>query len=118
MQILPALAEQDFAPFAGGISELQRVVGEYFAPVQGGIFSSPAVGRLMRWIADHHLAAVGQSSWGPTAFAILPSDDQAQRVLSSAKAAGMIQAGLVARVVAGCNRGAVLTREPDSMCRG
>lgn len=113
MQILPGVAGRDFILFARGLTELQRVVGEYFTPVQGGVFSSPTVGRLMRWIADHHVAAVGQSSWGPTSFAILPSQEQAQRVVSSATMAGMIDAGLDVKVVAGRNRGAVVVHESD-----
>ena len=106
MLILPALAERDFAPFARGISELQEEVGSYFAPVQGGVFSSPGVGRLISWISDHHLAAAGQSSWGPTAFAIVPSEEKAQIIVSAARAAGVIDAGLVIKIVAGRNRGA------------
>jgi beta-ribofuranosylaminobenzene 5'-phosphate synthase len=110
MLILPALVERDFASFAHGLSELQRRVGDYFAPVQGGPYSSPAVGRLMSWISDHHPAGAGQSSWGPTAFAILPSEEQAQLVLSSARAAGMVLEGLEVKIVAGRNHGAVVER--------
>jgi beta-ribofuranosylaminobenzene 5'-phosphate synthase len=114
MMILPALAESDFAPFAKGLSELQRLLGEYFAPVQGGVYTSPAIGRLMRWIGEHEMAAIGQSSWGPTAFAILPSEIQAEQILAAAAAAGMIDGGIEAKVVAGRNRGAVVTRNwPD-----
>lgn len=106
MQILPALAEREFAPFARGLSELQRQVGEYFAPVQGGVFTSPRIGRLMDWIAGRHEAGLGQSSWGPTAFAIVASDTDAQRLIAAADAAGAIEAGLELRVVAGRNEGA------------
>ncbi len=45
MRILPAVADSDFDAFAAGITELQRTIGEYFAPVQGGVFASPAVAR-------------------------------------------------------------------------
>ncbi|MBA3478679.1 MAG: beta-ribofuranosylaminobenzene 5'-phosphate synthase [Lautropia sp.] len=110
MMIMPALAEREFAPFAKGLSEVQRVLGEYFAPAQGGVYTSPGVGRLMRWIGEHHLAAVGQSSWGPTAFAILPSASQAQEVLASARGAGVVDCGIEANIVAGRNRGALLER--------
>ena len=106
MQILPALAESDFTPFAQGLTELQRQVGEYFAPAQGGIYTSPAIGRLMQWVAGRHEAGLGQSSWGPTAFAIVASDADAQRLVRAAQAAGAIDAGLQIRIVAGRNRGA------------
>jgi beta-RFAP synthase len=113
MQILPGLVEGDFLPFARGLTEVQRIVGEYFAPAQGGVYTSPATARLMRWISERHEAAVGQSSWGPTAFAILPSLQEAQRVVESAKvakAAGVTEAGLDITIVAGRNRGADIVR--------
>lgn len=113
MQILPGLVEGDFLPFARGLTEVQRLVGEYFAPAQGGVYTSPATARLMHWISERHEAAVGQSSWGPTAFAILPSLQEAQRVVESAKAAkaaGVTEAGLDITIVAGRNRGADIVR--------
>jgi beta-RFAP synthase len=111
MQILPALKERDFAPFAAGLSELQRILGGYFAPAQGGLYTSPAIGRLMQWIAAHHQAGVGQSSWGPTSFAIVPSEEAARQAIASASAAGLIGGGLVARIVAGRNHGAQVCRD-------
>ena len=113
MKILPALAEREFTPFANGVSELQRAVGEYFAPVQGGIYTSPAIGRLMRWIAAHHEAGLGQTSWGPTAFAIVPSLAHAQRIIAAAEAAGAIEGGLKLGIVAGRNQGAVVSSRPE-----
>ena len=111
MQILPALAEADFGPFAAGLSELQANVGEYFAPAQGGIYTSPAVAQLMRWLAERGPAGIGQSSWGPTAFAILPSETRAQEVLRQARASAAI-GELAATIVTGRNHGARVVRHP------
>src|SRR6185312_8672142 len=36
MQALPALAESDLQNFAAAINEMQRLLGAYFAPLQGG----------------------------------------------------------------------------------
>jgi predicted sugar kinase len=113
MQILPALAEADFEPFAAGLSELQAIVGEYFAAAQGGIYTSPAVADLMGWIAARHHAGLGQSSWGPTAFAILPSETQAREVLAEARASAAM-GELVATIVAGRNQGARVVRHPGA----
>ena len=110
MQILPALAESDFGPFVAGLTELQAIVGEYFAPAQGGVYTSPAVAQLIRWLAERHEAGFGQSSWGPTAFAILPSEARAREVLSAASAAGAMDRSLVASIVAGRNEGARISR--------
>ena len=51
MRVLPGAARAEFAPFAAGISRIQQVLGEHFAPAQGGsAFTSAAVGRLIEWI--------------------------------------------------------------------
>ena len=106
MQVLPGLAEADFPPFAHGVSAVQQTIGEYFASVQGGVYTSPAVGSLMDWIAGNFTAAVGQSSWGPTAFAILPSQAAAEAVVAAARQAGTLDAALHTRIVGGRNHGA------------
>lgn len=106
MQVLPGLAEADFPPFAAGVSAVQRIIGEYFAPAQGGVYTSKPVGVLMAWIASRFTAAVGQSSWGPTAFAILPSQSAADAVLAAAREAGTLDAALHTRIVGGRNHGA------------
>ncbi len=107
MRVLPGAAEADFALFAAGLTRLQAVIGAHFAPAQHGLaYTSAAVGRLMAWLAQQHGAAVGQSSWGPTGFAVLPSAAQAAAALAAAQAAGQVDAALRWRIVGGRNRGA------------
>ena len=36
MQALPALAEKELAPFGAAITRIQEIIGDYFAPAQGG----------------------------------------------------------------------------------
>src|SRR5258706_268302 len=77
MQALPALAERDIENFGNAIGELQRITGDYFAPAQGGRFASRAVAEALAWIESQGIAGVGQSSWGPTGFAIVAGEDRA-----------------------------------------
>jgi len=114
MKLLPALAEAQFEPFAQSLSHLQRRIGEHFAPAQGGsMYTSPAVARLMQWVERSGLpAGLGQSSWGPTAFAFVPSATAAQRLVEQAHAAGRVPPHLSLRVVQGRNRGAALQATP------
>jgi beta-RFAP synthase len=120
MQVLAGAASAEFTPFARGINRVQRILGEHFAPAQGGhACSSPAVGRLIDWVdsqadRDAPLAATGQSSWGPTAFAIVPSREAAAALLAAAQAAGVVDPHLSLRTVAARAEGAVLidTRHP------
>ncbi|MDH4050252.1 MAG: beta-ribofuranosylaminobenzene 5'-phosphate synthase [Rubrivivax sp.] len=120
MRVLPGAAEADFLAFAAGVVRVQQVLGEHFAPAQGGApFTSAAVGQLLQWIAEAHRgrpyddgaphgAAIGQSSWGPTGFAILPSQAAAQAAVRSARDAGLVSAGLRLDIVRGRNHGAAL----------
>lgn len=68
MRILPAVAEHDFTLFADAISALQQTIGEYFAPVQSGVFASPAVARALEAVAAEQKAGIGQTSWEPSAL--------------------------------------------------
>lgn len=112
MRVLPGAATGDFALFAAGISATQQLVGAHFAPAQGDrLYASPAVARLCDWLADHHVAGVGQSSWGPTGFAILPSAAEAEAALAAARAAGVVDAGLRLQVVGLRNHGATIAVE-------
>ena len=108
MRVLPGAASGEFDIFARGVSRVQQVLGEYFAPVQNGrAYTSAAVGRVMDWIgASEHAAAIGQSSWGPTGFAIVESQAHADAMESAARAAGVIEQGLILRTVTPRNRGA------------
>jgi beta-ribofuranosylaminobenzene 5'-phosphate synthase len=80
MQALPALAEQDFAGFGTAITAIQGHIGDYFAPCQGGRFTSPSVGAALALLAEAGATGIGQSSWGPTGFAFAASDNEARRL--------------------------------------
>jgi len=107
MRVLPAALEGGFEPFAAGVSAIQRLIGEYFAPAQGGsMYTSAAVARLLEWVRPRYRAGIGQSSWGPTGFAILPSAARAAEAIAAARAAGVVDPALRLVVVAGRNHGA------------
>lgn len=112
MRVLPGAAGDEFAAFAAGVNRVQELLGSHFALAQGGSpWTSASVGRLLQWVRGHAggQAAVGQSSWGPTGFAIVPSAATAQRLLDDAQAAGMIDPALVLRIVAARNSGATVS---------
>ncbi|SPB17858.1 hypothetical protein NOV72_05061 [Caballeronia novacaledonica] len=105
MRILPGVAESDFDTFADAICDLQQTIGEYFAPVQGGVFASLAVARALEAVAAEMKAGIGQTSWGPVGFAFIASTQDAERALAAAQRVS--QGGpLTFTVAAGRNRGA------------
>jgi beta-RFAP synthase len=85
MQVLPALADAQFTPAARGINELQTVIGDYFAPAQGGRYASTAVAQVLAWFKERGVCGVGQSSWGPTGFALLEDEDKAHAMAQEAQ---------------------------------
>jgi len=77
MQGLPAIAEKNIKLFGDVITQLQTSVGEHFASVQGGVFTSPEVAEAMGWLEQQGAVAIGQTSWGPTGFCAVDSAQQA-----------------------------------------
>ena len=79
---LPALAEEDLQTFGAAIRELQERTGDHFAPAQGGRYASPAVTKVLTWMAAQGVACYGQSSWGPTGFAVVQDAVAAQDLMT------------------------------------
>jgi beta-RFAP synthase len=108
MKALPSLAEQDLAGFGSAISEIQERLGDYYAPAQGGSrFMSPDVAAVVDALARVGATGIGQSSWGPTAFAFAPSRAEAEQMAAVARAHPRARA-LDIRICVGLNRGAEL----------
>ena len=106
MKALPALAERDIAGFGSAINEMQVLLGDYFAAIQGGSrFSSPDVAAALAALEDEGAYGIGQSSWGPTGFAFAPSAEEANRLVESVYRHPRCR-DLDIRTVAGLNRGA------------
>lgn len=81
MHVMPALVEANLQEFGKAVSEVQRVVGDHFAPVQGGRFASRKVSEVLGWLEKQGVYCLGQSSWGPTGFAVLDSETRAEALL-------------------------------------
>ncbi len=77
--LLPGLAEGDLAEFGVALTRIQRLVGESFASVQGGVFN-PRAGDLVEGLLRLGAAGAGQSSWGPAVYGIV-GDEQTGREL-------------------------------------
>lgn len=81
MQALPAVAERDLEGFGQAISEIQRLVGDHFAQAQGGgHYISPRVAQAMAWLETQGVCCLGQTSWGPTGFAVVQDETAALRL--------------------------------------
>jgi beta-RFAP synthase len=72
--LLPGLADRDVTEFGAALTRLQRLVGESFAPAQGGVFH-PRADALIRALLRHGAAGAGQSSWGPAVYGIVEGEE-------------------------------------------
>ncbi len=104
--MLPALQRSDLLAFGAYMADLQAYNGDYFAPVQGGRYASKNVAEVLTWLQQNGAPCVGQSSWGPTGFAILGNQQQADALQSQAQLAFADKTNLSFSVCRGNNRGA------------
>ena len=86
--ILPALHDADLPSFGESLHEFNLAAGEAFADDQGGPYCCGSVAELIRWLRAEGVAGAGQSSWGPTVFAMMESREAAQSLLNRAIVAG------------------------------
>lgn len=85
MRLLPALAEKNCSEFGTAITEIQSLVGAHFLEAQDGHYSSQHVAETMRLMLAHGATGIGQSSWGPTGFAIYPNEIEAYHAFKFAR---------------------------------
>ncbi|MFC6789753.1 beta-ribofuranosylaminobenzene 5'-phosphate synthase family protein [Methylobacterium komagatae] len=104
MQVLPACVTGDADAFGAGITRMQDLVGDHFAPHQGGRYASAAVAGVLEEAARRGVAGYGQSSWGPTGFLLARSEEEAHHLVTSLDRGGPLRF-LIAR---GRNTGATV----------
>ena len=83
---LPALAAEDFKIFCDEVGNLQKTMGAYFAPIQGGPYVSAGVAAVLKGLAGDGVTGLGQSSWGPTGFAFAASEAEGEALLAAGRA--------------------------------
>ena len=76
LALLPALVEAHLAEFGAALTQLQRLVGESFSPVQGDRFANPRSAELIEGMLEWGAAGAGQSSWGPTVYGLVEGEDR------------------------------------------
>jgi beta-RFAP synthase len=85
-ELFPAAAAADFARFTAALGRYCYLAGLCFAAVQGGAYNGPVLTRLVEEMRSCGGPGVGQSSWGPTLFALIPDAQAAERFVRELKA--------------------------------
>ena len=74
MHLLPAAADADFEAFSASLYRFGQIAGSCFATQQEGIFFDRRMAQLAKRLRELGVAGIGQSSWGPSLFAIVPNE--------------------------------------------
>ena len=85
MQLLPALVEKELDQFGNAITKIQRLIGDHFAPAQGGRYTSDKVARVLEHALTLGHTGIAQSSWGPTGVVFVGSEIAATSLITDLK---------------------------------
>jgi len=77
-RMLPAAVRSQFDDFSESVYQYGRVSGMCFAEIQGGPYNGRRLTELVEEVRSLGVTGVGQSSWGPMLFAILPDQTAAE----------------------------------------
>jgi len=105
-EILPAIQTRQFRLFTQALFEYGQRAGQFFAPSQGGVFSSPVIRHLLHQIPELAGCGMAQSSWGP-AVALFAENDVHARELQQVILGRYDESALQTRIVAPLNSGRV-----------
>jgi beta-ribofuranosylaminobenzene 5'-phosphate synthase len=75
MKLLPSLVERDIKNFGEALTQIQTVIGNYFAKVQGGTYSSRTATDGIALMQKLGAYGAGQSSWGPAFYGLTQKDE-------------------------------------------
>jgi len=106
-KIIPAAKRNDPATFGQAVYQYGLLAGECFRSVQGGPFASEATARRVDRLRHLGIHGVGQSSWGPTLFALVHHDSPAALIAELASMPEFSGCNFLATTAD--NRGAVMT---------
>ena len=107
--IVPAVVRADFQTFAGATTEFGYRSGLYYRKVQGGAYASAWAIEIVRRVSAFGEFAVGQSSWGPTMFAICESEASAGELVAELESGAVGSAPLKTEITTADNNGALWT---------
>lgn len=83
--LAPGLTAADFSAFSEALYIVNRLSGECFAEVQGGVYAHPRLEEIVNDARKLGCRGVGQSSWGPTLFAMHESQESAEAFIERLK---------------------------------
>ncbi len=81
LRLLPAAAAGDFRELSESLYRYGRLAGDAFSTQQHGAYASGRLTSLIDELRAWDIHGVGQSSWGPTVFALAADQREAERLV-------------------------------------
>lgn len=110
--LLPAVIELDFKGFGEALFDFNSLAGQAFAKFQGGTYANLRIAELIQFIRSQGVSGAGQSSWGPTVFAVTEDDSRADDLAGKIRRTFSLQENEV-WVTSTCNKGATVSAMSD-----
>lgn len=82
-RLTPAAVRGDVEAFGAAVSEYGRLSGRMFSHVQGGDYNGPVLHAWVDRLHDAGALGVGQSSWGPTLYALMANQSSAEKLVNA-----------------------------------
>jgi beta-ribofuranosylaminobenzene 5'-phosphate synthase len=83
LDLLPSLVDRNLESFGEALFELQQLAGECFKAAQGGVYADPLLAEIVGHIRKEGVHGVGQSSWGPTLYAVCDDLERADHLAAN-----------------------------------
>jgi beta-ribofuranosylaminobenzene 5'-phosphate synthase len=104
IKMIPSFIERDIVGFGEALTEFNRRLGLVWQKYQGGIYCDPIVEKGIEIMLKHTYGAC-QSSWGPTFYGILDSEEKALKLVEELKRFLSVHGGGDVFIAKGRNRG-------------
>lgn len=70
LEMLPALVSQNVSNLGDSVTKIDELAGEAFSSQQDGMFKENTLSQIRNFLLENGAYGAGQSSWGPTIYAI------------------------------------------------
>jgi beta-ribofuranosylaminobenzene 5'-phosphate synthase len=107
-QLLPAVAEGTLSAFGAAIERIGRLNGAWYADEQGGVYRPPAGSLITELQTSRAIHGAGQSSWGPTVYGVIHTDQSEQARQAGEDALATADVDGTVRVVSPSRTGATV----------
>ena len=111
-ELLPSLTSLDFNRFSHALGDYCHRCGQTFAAQQGGLYGSSFAEEVADHLSRAGIRGIGQSSWGPTIFALFPNRVSATSFVETNR--WLYNPGIRFRISSSNNTGAIISSDSVS----